>query len=160
MSADSSSHVERARSLAQTVRVGSLATLAQEPAGFPYASFVTFALDGAAPVFLLSELAEHTRNLRADDRAALLIVEEGEGEPLALARLTLIGRCRAVTSGSTLSESAKRAMLARHPSAERYLLLKDFSFWRLEVETLRYVGGFGRMSWGAGAEWTAACGDL
>ena len=33
------------------------------------------------------------------------------------------------------------------PDAARYLALGDFTFWALDVERLRYIGGFGRMGW-------------
>src|SRR4051794_32886006 len=87
-------HAEQARTLAARVTTGTLATIALDPAGFPYGSFVTFGLDGGSPAFLISEMAEHTRNLRADSRTSLLVAEPGTGDPLARARVTLIGRVR------------------------------------------------------------------
>ena len=39
-------HGERARTLVAAIRTGTLCTIAKEPAGFPYGSFVTFAMDG------------------------------------------------------------------------------------------------------------------
>ena len=56
-------HAERARTLAAQISTGTLCTLALEPAGYPYGSFVTVAVDGEAPIFLISRLAEHTKNL-------------------------------------------------------------------------------------------------
>jgi len=49
--------------------IGSLATL--EPAtGHPYASLITVATEtDGSPIFLISKLAWHTRNLEADPRA-------------------------------------------------------------------------------------------
>ena len=32
----------------------------------------------------------------------------------------------------------------------------DFAFWKLKVESIRYIGGYGRMSWVDGADWHAA----
>ena len=72
------SHAEQARTLAARVTTAALCTVAVEPAGFPYGSFVTFGLDGGSPVFLISELAEHTKNLRADGRASLLVDNENQ----------------------------------------------------------------------------------
>jgi putative heme iron utilization protein len=46
--------------------------------------------------------------------------------------------------------------LARHPGAAYYDDFKDFGYWRLEVSALRYIGGYGRMSWVESAEWRAA----
>ena len=60
------SHGERARTLAGSIEIGTLCTIAREPAGFPYGSFVTFAIDAGNPVLLISEMAEHTKNLRSD----------------------------------------------------------------------------------------------
>src|SRR6476660_4536374 len=82
-------HAERARTLAAQVSTGTLCTLAIEPAGYPYGSFVTVAFDKGNPVFLISRLAEHTKNLERDARASLLVAEAGAGDPLANGRITL-----------------------------------------------------------------------
>src|SRR3954469_10887673 len=86
-------HAERARTMAEQVSVGTLCTLAQEPQGHPYGSLVTLALDAGEPVFLISELAEHPRNLRHDRRSSLLVAESVASDPLANARVTLVGHC-------------------------------------------------------------------
>ncbi len=140
------SHGERARTLAGAVKTGTLCSVAKEPAGFPYGSFVTYAMEGADPVFFISELAEHTKNLRADSRASLLIAEGGEDDPLANARVTLIGSAR-LLEDSGEREAAKNAYLETHPNAQYYIEYSDFGFWRIDVESARYIGGYGRMSW-------------
>src|ERR1700749_2075337 len=76
-------HAERARTLVAQMATGTLCTLALEPEGYPYGSFVTVAFDDGNPVFLISALAEHTRNLERDDRASLLVAETGAADPLA-----------------------------------------------------------------------------
>ena len=147
-------HAERARTLVEQLTTGALSTLAREPAGHPYGSFVTFALDdGASPVFLFSELAEHTRNLRGEGRASLMVAESVREDPLANGRVTLLGGCRPVEAGD---DGARRAYLARLPNAAYYAEYRDFSFWRLSVESARYIGGYGRMSWVTGEEWATA----
>jgi len=148
-------HGERARTLIATISTGTLCTVAKEPAGYPYGSFVTFAMDGADPVFFISELAEHTKNLRGDPRASLLVAEGGQDDPLANGRVTLLGPCRKLDAGAT-RESAKRAYLETHPNAGYYIDYKDFAFWRLEVEAVRYIGGYGRMSWVETGDWRGA----
>ena len=75
---------------------GTLCTLAAAPAGYPYGSFVTVAFDDGTPVFLVSTMAEHTRNLQHDPRASLLVAEEGSVDPLANGRVTLLGLCTQV----------------------------------------------------------------
>ncbi len=147
------SHGERARTLVEKLQTASLGTLAKDPAGHPYASFVTFALDDGDPVLLISEMAEHTQNLRRDPRASLLAAESRTEDPLANGRVTLLGSCQPVDEGD---ESARRAYLERLPNAAYYCDFKDFHFWRLGVDSVRYIGGYGRMSWVSGEEWRAA----
>jgi putative heme iron utilization protein len=151
-------HGERARTLAASTRTGTLCTIATEPAGAPYGSLVTFAMDGASPVFFISELAEHTKNLRGDARASLLVAESGEGDPLARGRVTLLGHAR-VLPGGPVRDSAKTAYLSVHPNAAYYIDFSDFAFWRLDVDSVRYIGGYGRMSWVDLAAWRAAAPD-
>ncbi len=145
-------HGDRARTLVAAIRTATLCTIAKEPAGYPYGSFVTFAMDGAAPVFFISGLAEHTKNLRLDGRASLLIAEGGEDDPLANGRVTLLGVCRRLDDGNE-RDSAKAAYLQAHPNAAYYMDYSDFGFWRLDVESVRYIGGYGRMSWVSLDEW-------
>jgi heme oxygenase (biliverdin-IX-beta and delta-forming) len=139
-------HGERARTLVAALSTGTLCTIARQPAGFPYGSFVTFAMDGADPVFFISLMAEHTKNLGVDPRASLLVAETGHGDPLANGRVTLLGRVRQLGPGSEY-DSGRAAYLAVHPSASYYIDYADFAFWRLDVESVRYIGGYGRMSW-------------
>lgn len=146
-------HAERARTLVAQMSTGTLCTLAIEPEGYPYGSFVTVALDDGNPVFLISALAEHTRNLERDPRASLLVAEGGSTDPLANGRVTMLGPCS--RSGADES-SARAAFFAAHPNSQYYADFRDFSFWKLQVGWVRYIGGYGRMSWISKAEWQAA----
>lgn len=146
-------HAERARTLVAQVSTGTLCTLAVEPAGHPYGSFVTVAFDEGTPVFLISSLAEHTRNLRRDPRASLLVAEGGAADPLANGRVTMLGRCTRLEHDAG---RARAAFLAAHPGSAYYADYRDFGFWTLQVDSVRYIGGYGRMSWVSGAEWHAA----
>jgi putative heme iron utilization protein len=150
------SHAERARTLVAAQRTGTLASVALEPAGYPYASFVTFALDGGEPVFLISRIAEHTRNLAADARASLLVHESGKADPLANGRATLVGRVQRLGADSV---GARTAFLAAHPQSAYYVDYADFDFWVLRVEAIRYIGGYGRMSWVGADDFRAAAAD-
>lgn len=149
-------HAERARTLAAGITSGTLCTLLNdesEPAGHPYGSLVTTALSDGSPIFLISALAEHTRNLAADNRCSLLLTEAGEDNPLALGRITLLGQAERLENDAS---NARDDYLRSHPQAGYYLEFGDFSFWRLNVESLRYIGGFGRMSWVSVDDWYGA----
>jgi putative heme iron utilization protein len=176
-SLDSGLILTGARALLRNSPIGCLATL-QNPDGGPYASLITVATaaDGA-PIFLISTLAWHTRNLQADGRASILLAEaSASGDPLDVGRVSLIGIAEKIEA-----PAARHRFLARHPSASGYAGFADFSFWRLQVETAHFVGGFGQIAtitggqllldsaeaqnWQSGAEerlqeWNGRHGDL
>ena len=154
------SHAERCRTLVAGARSATLCTIARDPAGFPYGSLVTVALDERGrPLLLLSELAEHTQNLAHCADASLLLAEpmDRHRTPLALGRVTLLGPCAKVPAEER--DAARAAFLAAQPDASYYVDFKDFAFHRLEPIALRYVGGFGRMSWVTAADYLAASPD-
>ncbi|MCU0656399.1 MAG: CREG family protein [Polyangiaceae bacterium] len=153
MSGDS--HASLARRLVQQARCGSLATLALDPAGFPFASLVAVADDGqGCPLMVISTLAEHTRHLLADPRASLLLWDEDPGaDPLAAGRVTLVGPCQPVEDREV--PQARQRFLEAHPEAKIYVDFADFRPYRLSPEAVRFVGGFGRMSWVDGAAYRA-----
>jgi putative heme iron utilization protein len=146
-------HAERARTLIAQISTGTLCTVAIEPAGYPYGSFVTVAFENGNPIFLISALAEHTKNLEQDPRASLLVAEGGSADPLANGRVTLLGPCTRVEEDGG---SARTAFLAVHPNSRYYADFRDFGFWKLHVESVRYIGGYGRMSWISQPEWQSA----
>ena len=146
-------HAERARTLVAQISTGTLCTLATEPAGYPYGSFVTVAFEEGHPIFLISALAEHTKNLEQDRRASLLVAESGATDPLANGRVTLLGPCTRLDGNGG---NARAAFLAAHPNSAYYADFRDFGFWTMQVESVRYIGGYGRMSWIDKAEWQTA----
>lgn len=155
-------YAERARTLAYLGGAGTLATLSRRHPGHPFASVMPYALDGAgAPLFLISSMAMHTQNLQADPRASLLVTQpianaQGQeaGDPLAAARLTLLGEARPLSSADR--ENARETYLARHPRASYWVDFDDFSFWRLDVKDVYFVGGFAAMDWVTAADYRAA----
>lgn len=140
-----------ARTLLATAPRASLATLTTT--GAPYVSLVLTADDGAgAPLLLLSDLAEHTKNLTRDPRASLL-VESGvqTGDPLAAPRATFLGEVARVDDAA-----AKASFVARHPSAAAYAGFKDFALYRLAIARIHLVAGFGRIDWISGDQYRTA----
>jgi len=124
--------------------VGTLATHARQPQGYPYPSVLPFAPDAQhRPTILVSRLAEHTRNLQADPRSGFLIVHAPDGDVLNGQRVTLLGSFEPVE----LTPAVTQRYLRYHPDAARYLALGDFTFWVLSLERMRYIGGFGAMGW-------------
>lgn len=154
------SHAERARTLVASQGRGALSTIALSPAGTPFGSVISYGLDSAGqPCFFVSTMAEHTRNLEADPRASLLVVEDtpASADPLASGRVTLLGHVEAVTDPAERA-GARAGYLAANPNAF-YVDYGDFRCLRLVVTDIRYVGGFGRMSWVDAAGYSAARAD-
>ena len=149
MSTDPSAHPRSAalddparasRHLMRTALKGALATLDHHLA-HPYASLVLLATEPAgAPIFLISRLAQHTRNLEQDPRASILFDgTDGLANPLTGGRLTLTG------TAAPCDPAQLRRFLARHPSAEAYAGFADFKLYALKFTGAHYVGGFGRI---------------
>lgn len=126
-----------------------LSTHSTQMPGFPYGTAVPLVLDEShQPILLISTLAEHTKNLLADSKASIAIVEPGKSNVQDAARLTLVGQTEAFTPAQELVQR----YLRYQPDAEQYLQL-DFMFFRLKPERARFIGGIGKMGWLEGQEW-------
>jgi hypothetical protein len=152
-------YAERARTLLHLGRVGSLSTLSRKRPGFPFGSLMPYALDGAGrPLFLISNMAMHTQNLQQDARASLLVTQpEAEGDPLGAGRVTVVGN--AATLAAPELADVRALYLERHPNSKYWVDFDDFSFFRLDVVDVYYVGGFGVMGWVAAPEYVDAHAD-
>lgn len=128
-----------AKKLLREGRSGALATLMPR-SGDPYCSLVNVAtaIDGA-PLFLLSNLALHTKNILADARVSLMLDERKDGDPLEGARVMLMGSC------AKTDPAVAGAYLRRHLEAEMFANFGDFAFYRMEIGRAHLVAGFGRI---------------
>lgn len=145
---DGTPPAETARHIVRSVPLGTLATVMRETGGAPYASLVSVATahDGT-PILLISDLADHTRNVARDDRVSLLLNgSEGHEDPLAGERLTLQGRL--MRSDDPV---IRRRYLTRHPKAAMYADFSDFGFHHLTIDKAHLVAGFGRIHWMEGS---------
>ncbi|MGQ9685454.1 MAG: HugZ family pyridoxamine 5'-phosphate oxidase [Thiobacillaceae bacterium] len=134
---------EEARRLARSQTSAVLSTLSQRLTGYPFGSVAPYVLDHAGrPVLLISDLAEHTRNLQADPRCSL-IVQPYSDDMQATGRVTIVGKAERLLKKDALGPR----YLRHHPQAEGYFAMHDFAFWRLEPLRIRYIGGFGRIHW-------------
>jgi heme oxygenase (biliverdin-IX-beta and delta-forming) len=138
---------ERARTLLYLGRMGSLSTLSRKQPGFPFGSVMPYGLDDhGRPIFLISTMAMHTQNLQADARASLLVTQEStDGEPLGASRVTVVGNVLPVPK-TELAE-ARKLYLERHANSRYWVDFEDFSFYRMDIIDVYYVGGFGVMGW-------------
>jgi heme iron utilization protein len=135
------------RDLLEGERQGVLATLSARRSGWPFASVAPYALtDTGEPLLLFSDLAEHTRNVRADPRASLLVQDSAAlQDPQAGARLTILGVVEPL--GAEHTAAAQARYLERHPQSADYFAMADFRLYVLRIQEARFISGFGDMGW-------------
>jgi heme iron utilization protein len=125
-------------------------SLPGEPGAAPYVSLVAVACDlDASPLLLLSDLAQHSRNIAADPRVSLLFDGDARlatdppgADPLAEPRCSLLGQAVRFDDKRLLAR-----FVARHPSAATYAGFGDFHLYRVTIGRGHLVAGFGRISW-------------
>src|SRR5690242_2878027 len=141
MKADTEFEPSRAaKKLLREALSGALATV-MPGSGDPFCSLINVAtMHDGSPLMLLSRLAVHTKNLLADPRASLLLDERKAGDPLEGARVTLTGRIAASDD-----ETTRARYLMRHPEAAQFAGFKDFAIYRITIERVHLVAGFGRI---------------
>ena len=153
------SYAERVRTLLSLTAVATLSTLSRKHTGFPFGSLMPYALDAAGrPIFLISNMAMHTQNVKADARASLFVDQtDADGDPLGAARATLLGNVDLVPQSELAV--ARELYLARHPNSQYWVDFADFNFYRLQPIDVYYVGGFGVMGWVEATEYEHASPD-
>src|ERR1039457_2927471 len=147
------SYAERAHSLMCLGRIGSLSTLSRKQPGFPFGSVMPYGLhEQGRPIFLISTMAMHTQNLHTDPHASLLVTQDDAGgDPLGVARVTLVGNARPIPQSEVVE--ARKLYLARYANSRHWVDFEDFSFYRMDVIDIYYVGGFGVMGWVSASEY-------
>lgn len=144
--------LEEARNLFWRSEHGVLCTLSQKAGGWPFGSIVPYSVDahGRANI-LIAHIAEHHKNIQADPRVSLF-VHAGEQEAKAqrediqaFGRVTVMARARKTTEEEL--EDVRPRYLFRVPKAAGYSRAHSFEFFTLELERVRYIGGFGKIFW-------------
>jgi len=115
-----------------------------------------FAVDALGrPVFFISSMAMHTQNLNQDAHASLLITQpDVAGDPLGAARLTLIGDAHVVEAAEV-----RDLYLANYENARHWQNYTDFAYYRLNVDGVYFIGGFGVMGWVSAEDYARAAPD-
>jgi putative heme iron utilization protein len=138
--------VGEALALLQRSQQGVLSTVSQKLGGYPFGSVITFSGDRRnRPVILISDIAEHTKNIVADPRVSITVIEGGD-DIQASGRLTVVGNAKRIADSAQLEDAAQR-FYRRFPQAVDYHRFHDFHFYCIEPTRLRYIGGFGRIHW-------------
>lgn len=115
-------------------------------AGYPFGTLVDFATDGAgAPIFCLSPLAIHTRNIVADPRCSLVVQMPG-WSGLANARVTIFGDVYQLPA--EMQEAARELFSQKNNMGRDKWVQGNFTFFRMHrISDIYFVGGFGTVQW-------------
>jgi putative heme iron utilization protein len=123
---------------------GVLSTHSIDVEGYPFGSIASYTIDyDGMPTMLISDIAQHTRNIKRDTRVSLTVFDRFADDPQAAGRLTWIGDAEPVASDGAM----RRRYLRYFPSAESYFAMHDFSFYRIRLKRARFIGGFGQIFW-------------
>lgn len=116
--------------------------------GYPFGTIVDFASDGAGcPLFCLSPLAIHTRNIMEDPRCSLVVQMPG-WTGMANARVTIFGDVYQLPP--EMHEAAREIYVAKHAreSKKGEWVSGNLVFFRMHrILDIYFVGGFGTVQW-------------
>ena len=140
-----SDHAITARRLLNHQSVGVLSTHSTDVEGYPFGSIAPYTLNyESEPVILISDIAQHTRNIKQNNRVSLTVFDQCIDDPQSQARLTWIGDAELIDPTDT---AIRERYLRYFPSAESYFQTHDFSFYRIRLRRARFIGGFGQIFW-------------
>jgi hypothetical protein len=131
------------KDLVNKTKTAALSTMHKE---YPYASLVPYVVDKSGrPIIFISDLAAHTKNLKKNEKCSLMATKVNSKDIFNSARITFIGKMKKVPDKEI--EEAKKVYLEKYPDSEKLLELEDFSFYRMEIDEVNYIGGFGDINW-------------
>ena len=132
--------MNEARSLLRQEAHGVLATISLDLPGYPFGSLTPYSLDERCnPIILVSDIAQHTKNIKADSRISLTVVEDGDQNS---GRLTYVADAIRVED-----DLVADGYFRNYPAARQYGQAHSFGFYRLELKRARYIAGFGKIFW-------------
>lgn len=135
----------RARKLLLERKFGVLSTQSVVMPGYPFGSIAPFCLNrGGLPVILISDIAQHTKNIIADPKVSLTVVEDETPRGQAHGRVTYLAEATPVEEHD---EDTQERYYDYFPSSRNYHKTHNFRFYRLAATRLRFIGGFGDINW-------------
>ncbi|MCY4337575.1 MAG: pyridoxamine 5'-phosphate oxidase family protein, partial [Gammaproteobacteria bacterium] len=88
---------QAARSLMMSEYQGILSTHSLEAQGYPFGSVTPYCFDRQGrPVIQISRIAQHTKNILADPKVSLLVMERNGDDVQANGRVTYLGQAQQV----------------------------------------------------------------
>ena len=150
-------HIINARKLLREQHTGVLATQSLSIKGFPFGSVTPFLMSDCGDLIVYaSDIAQHSRNMKADVHVSVCVYDSVQIDSQASARVTLLAKA----SWDDVSEELQQRYFALFPHAEAYVQAHDFRFYKLTTHRVRYIGGFGEIFWFSEQEWRENFADL
>jgi putative heme iron utilization protein len=135
---------QRAIEFVQSQNMGICASMMK---GQPFLSIIPYSVDNGVPVIFISDLAQHTKNLNADGTASFLVMKEDKEDVYNSSRITFQGKMVKVTDDKEVKRIAENH-IKKYPQAKFYYEnLGDFNFYRMEITSIQFIGGFGDINW-------------
>ncbi len=135
--------ITEARDLLNSQDFGVLSTISVKLKGIPFGSVVPYCVDKEGqPVVLISQIAEHTHNIISNQKASITILMHDQVDIQSKARITISGNMEPVNDQETEDKYHRY-----FPNSIDYNTVHDFSFYKLKLLSIRYIGGFGNIHW-------------
>lgn len=115
--------------------------------GEPFASYAPFAIGQDCLYVLISDIALHAKNLKANNKASVLVVEDEDSaeELFARIRVNYTMRVEHIAVNSDGWTDGINTLAERHgPRSRKLSELSDFNLFKLIPKRGRYVKGFGK----------------
>lgn len=136
-----------AKQLCRTQHSGVLGTQSTSMPGYPFGSIVPFVITHTGDVIIyISDIALHTRNIKADSKVSLTVFDPSEDDSQANGRVTIMGDAHQVSQEDEIAQCAN-LYYALFPQARAYQQTHDFHFYKISVARVRFIGGFGKIHW-------------
>lgn len=127
-----------------------LATQSGSIPGFPLTSVVPVGVttDGKI-ILLLSDLAQHSRNIELDSRVSLMLHDDQEQNWQAATRLSVLGHMHVLSDivGSDAYQAVQDSYYRSHHESIDLDQREDFRFWQLIPLRFRMMDGFAKICW-------------
>ena len=144
---------ERAVSLLRTASEGVLSTISVQKNGYPFGSFSTFGTcESRSVIIYASDLAQHTKNISNNKKVSFTLFNSNNvSDKQNSERLTLLGLMQKVSNEEYLEVSER--FFSFFPKSRAYSNMHDFNFYKISIEHVRWIGGFGEIAWLDSKNW-------
>ena len=136
----------KASRLLRACTEGVLSTISEKNKGYPFGSFTTFATTEDRTILIYaSNLAQHTKNINANPKVSFTLFSlNKKGDKQNSQRLTIQGNMGVMQDKKGVYRKRFQKFF---PKSKAYEKMHDFSLYAINIEHIRWIGGFGEIAW-------------